>query len=92
MVQVLFFWHILSVIGMLIIPIMVATRGRALYDWFVQLLSASMASYLIEMHYPSWEEPHWHTGNAWAMLAWATCILGLVIAIRKPRKRSAPVT
>jgi hypothetical protein len=91
MPQVLFYLNILAVIGTLVMPLTAPTRGRALYDWFVQLLAASMLSYLIETYYPSWEEPHWHTGIVWAIIAWMLVTLGLAIAINKPRKRTAPV-
>jgi len=78
-------------IGMVIMPLTAPTRGRAIYDWFVWVMATSLNSYLIEVYYPSWEAPSWRTGAAWTMLAWAICILGLVIAIRKPRKKKTPV-
>ncbi|MDN5274444.1 MAG: hypothetical protein JWP06_345 [Candidatus Saccharibacteria bacterium] len=91
MATAIFCLVILSEIGMLLIPLTSATRGRAVWGWLANLLGAGAFFTLITEYYPSWEEPQWHAGTAWALITWALCLAGLIVAIRKPRKRNAPV-
>jgi hypothetical protein len=82
---------ILSEIGILLIPLTSQTRGRAVWGWLVNTLTAGALSGFITEYFPSWKEPQWHTGWTWALIAWALFIFGFIVAIRKPRKRNVHV-
>jgi hypothetical protein len=91
MVQVLFVLNVLAVIGTLLIPLSSSTRGRAVWGWLGSLVAAVVLLSLIEAYYPSWVEPHWHAGIIWSLTSWALLIVGLIVAVRKPRKHNTPV-
>lgn len=91
MAQVLFCLIVLFEVGMVLIPLTSATRGRAVWGWFSNFLGIGALSHLIEMNYPSWAEPRWHQGNLWALIAWLLFIVGFIVAICKPLKRNLPV-
>lgn len=92
MVHVLFVLNVLATVGTLLLPIASPTRGRAVWSWLTNLLAGGAISLVIDEHYPSWEEPAWHTGTIWALIAWAFLIVGFIVAVRKPRKNSVPAT
>ena len=84
MVQVLFCLHIVFVIGMFLMPLTATTQGRALFDWLRMLVMSVCSCYIIA-DYTSWEL-RVYAEIAWAVIAWAFCVLGLVIAICKSRE------
>jgi hypothetical protein len=89
MPDVLFTLIVLTMVGTLLCPLVFTTRGRAIWGWVSNFMTGGMIRLLIQEHYPAWAEPAWYTGLAGATLAWMFVIVGLVIALRRPRKRIA---
>lgn len=90
MVQILFGLSVLAAVGMLLLPISSASRGRAVWSWAICLLVGGMIGLVIYVRYPSWVEPQWHSGIVWFLIAWTLVIVGFIVAVRKPLKRNVP--
>ena len=88
MASVLFWLGILSVFGTLLIPLAAYTRANALLGWFCQLLGVGSFPYLRVEYFPSWQEPSWTHSIIWVVVSWGILIVGLMVAIGKPRKRT----
>lgn len=92
MVQVLFYLSVLATIGTLLLPVLSASRGPAVWSWGINFLAGGVITLVIKQHYPSWVEPQWHSGIVWRLIAWTLLTVGLIVAVRKPQKRDVPVT
>lgn len=91
MITLLFTLNILATAGTLLFPIFIGTRGLAIGAWATSFIVCGATSFAIDEYYPTWEVPAWRLGPVWAIAAWVFFIAGLVIAVRKPRRREVPM-
>ena len=91
MAEFLFLMFIVSTVGMFVFPILSPSRGRAILGWFGQLCGSTFFSLTLRASFPSWIAPRWSASLAWVLVEWVLFVAGLVIAIRKPRKRNVIV-
>ena len=90
MSEVLFAMVILGYAMMLIGPLASKSLGKALYMWFSGFMGVGACMYFATHNpfSPAWQAPGWYSNNTVAIISWSIVVVGLIVAIRKPRKKT----
>ena len=91
MATLLFCLQIIATIGLVFIPLTNKTRGMAVLGWFGEWFAIGGFKYCRTEWFPQWQQPAWSTSPIWMFVTLTLIVLGLIIALMKPRKRNTKV-